>query len=62
MISEVPGTRIRNAKIFFASLYKAMCPGRGIAPGTRERRQLLYLSLMVLRVHLYAGDLFKVMQ
>jgi hypothetical protein len=50
----------KECKIFFRQ------PLQGHVPRTRhrtrERRQLLYLSLMVLRVHLYAGDLFKVMQ
>jgi hypothetical protein len=42
----------------------AFAPG-GFAHPTHsvaERRQLLYLALMALRVHLNTGDLFKVMQ
>ena len=46
-----PRTRIRAAGGFAHPTHRLS-----------ERRQLLYLALMTLRVHLYTGDLFKVMQ
>ena len=40
----------------------AFASGGFAHPTQLEQRQLLYLSLMTLRVHLNTGGLFKVMQ